>query len=60
MGNRYKANQFAVAVWEMVAKLEDEEEVTRLLRDAQGRRAFPSLLVDVLFLRLCRLFEKSC
>ena len=41
-GNRYKTNEFAVAVLEKVAKLEDneEEEVAELVEDAQGRRAF--------------------
>ena len=36
---RYKADEFAVAVLEKVAKLEDnEEEVAGLVEDAQGRR----------------------
>ena len=39
-GNRYKTNEFAVAVLEKVAKLDDEEEVAELVEDAQGRRAF--------------------
>ena len=38
--NRYKADEFAVAVLEKVAKLDDEEEVAELVEDAQGRRAF--------------------
>ena len=38
VGNRYKADEFAVAVLEKVAKLEDEEEVAGLVGDAQGRR----------------------
>ena len=33
-------DEFAVAVLEKVAKLEDEEEVTGLMEVAQGRRAF--------------------
>ena len=36
----FKANGFAVAVLEKVAKLDDEEEVAELVEDAQGRRAF--------------------
>ena len=40
VGNRYKADEFAVAVLEKVAKLEDEEEVAGLVGDAQGRRDF--------------------
>ena len=40
VGNRYKADEFAVAVLEKVAKLEDEEEVAGLVEVAQGRRAF--------------------
>ena len=40
MRNRYKADEFAVAVLEKVAKLEDEEEVAGLVEVAQGRRAF--------------------
>ena len=42
VGNRYKADEFAVAVLEKVAKLEDEEEVAGLVEDAQGRRALDS------------------
>ena len=46
VGNRYKADEFAVAVWEKVARLEDEDEVAGLVEDAQGRRAFDFPLSD--------------
>ena len=40
VGNRYKADEFAVAVLEKVASLDDKEEVARLAEEAEGRKFF--------------------